>query len=532
MIKYFQNNGYISINDFCYFIYVWFLAILILLTSCRDNNCNDPVIQEKRYFGLCYGPFRDNEDPDFGINPTHEALREDIAFIQGLTKSIRTYGVYDGLEHIPYLCEEFRIDCYPGAWITNLECVNEWQINSLISIANQNLSHVKGLIVGNEVLLRGDVSEEQLINYINRVKAETNLPVGTAETYSDWIYHPDLADAVDIMFVHIYPYWVGRSIDESMPYVISAWNSVKNHFPEKRMVIGETGWPSEGRTIHHAVPGKENQKRYFTEFVKFADENEIEYFYFAIFDEKWKRKFEGETGAHWGLYYSDGSVKEHLIDILPENVRGGISRPPRIVHPTVASLPITIYKNGCDLDNKFYASGWLGELADLKHNDSIGFNPKEYIDESFPENTFSGETCIRITYTPSPSGKGWGGIYWQFPINNWGDYPGFDFSSTINPKDSILLSFWARGESGNEIIEFSSGGINNITKPYRDSHGPVSTGDIQLTKGWVMYTIDLTGKNMTTVIGGFSWVATLSNNPSGVVFYLDDIKIEKKFPDK
>jgi exo-beta-1,3-glucanase (GH17 family) len=480
-----------------------------------------------KFAGLCYSPYRDNENPDAGIHPTIGEFTEDIAFVKNLTNSIRTYGVTDNLERIPFLCEQLGIDCYPGAWISVSECENERQIKNLIRIADSNLTHVKGLIVGNEVLLRSDISEQRLIEFISRVKASTGLPVASAETWDVWLGHPALAQAVDILFVHIYPYWVGTAVEQGANYVLEKWNAVKTRYPDKTLVIGEAGWPSQGKILGNAIPSEENQRRYLSDFISMANSNNIDYFYFAAFDEKWKNKLEGETGPHWGLYYSGGSPKPLLKDLIPDEAQNGMSRPPRVVNPTKACFPLYVYNDGCDSLNNFFSSGWMGELATLLENDSA-LNPTDIIDELCTENPFSGNSCIRISYKPSPGQ--WGGIYWQFPVNNWGAYPGYDLSECVGPSDSVKLKFRVRGENGGEKAEFKTGGIYDPNLTYRDSYGPLGTGIITLKKEWEERSIELTGRKLSMVMGGFVWVTNYSQNPQGATIYLDEIVFERKTP--
>lgn len=511
-------------------IFTSFSLLLLEWCNCckspsKPENGNGPKVLSENFLGLCYGPYRDNEDPDFGVHPTLSELSEDIAFIKNLAGSIRTYGATDNLEQIPSLCQQYEIDCYPGAWISKYECENRKQINSLINIAKQNLSHVKGLIVGNEVLLRKDISEQQLLDFISEVKSATSLHVTTAEIWKDWIDHPQLAQAVDILFVHIYPYWDGIAVENAANYVLEKWNELKTLYPDKKIIIGETGWPSEGDTRGSAIPNEENQKLYLSNFISMAKCNHIDYFYFEIFDEKWKSKLEGKAGSHWGIYYSDGSLKPHLVDLIPDSARIGISRPPRIVNPTEATLPLYVYKDGCDPLNGFFPSGWMGELAELISNDSsIARNPTEIIDELHSDNLYSGETCIRISYTPSP-GK-WGGIYWQFPVNNWGVYPGYDLSNTLAGYDTVKLSFWVRGKEGGEKAEFKTGGIYDPKLEYSDSYGPIATKVETLTTRWEKHSLNLTGKDLSMIIGGFCWVTNYNHNPNGCTIYLDEIVFE------
>lgn len=161
-----------------------------------------------------------------------------------------------------------------------------------------------------------------------------------------------------------------------------------------------------------------------------------------------------------------------------------------------------------DIAARFTASGWMGD----------GQQGTKFIQlmEAWKDKPHSAPGCIKVVYSPGPNG--WGGIYWQNKPDNWGDKPGEDFSHAGYKK----LIFWARGETGDELIEFKSGGINAPGKQFRDSF-EISAGKIQLEKEWKQYTLDLEGKNLSSVIGGFCWVAAKSANPNGATFYLDDI---------
>ncbi|NIM13974.1 MAG: hypothetical protein GTO45_18165 [Candidatus Aminicenantes bacterium] len=168
-------------------------------------------------------------------------------------------------------------------------------------------------------------------------------------------------------------------------------------------------------------------------------------------------------------------------------------------------------KKGEPLDvwAKFTAAGWMGD----------GEYGEKYIQlaEAWKENPHSAPLCIRITYTPGPK-KGWAGIYWQNEPDNWGDEPGDNLQKIGYKK----LTFWARGENGGEVVEFKAGGINAPGKAYRDSF-EVNLGKVVLEKTWKQFTIDLEGQDLSSVIGGFCWVASRAANPKGLTFYLDDI---------
>ncbi|MFQ5654501.1 MAG: glycosyl hydrolase family 17 protein, partial [Planctomycetota bacterium] len=424
--------------------------------------------------GACYGPFRDNEDPDRGVFPTLPELQADIAFIKKVTGVIRTYGSASSPGRIPFLCDKAGIDCYPGAWLGKESIDNKKETDALIRIAGEKRPHVKGLIVGNEVLLRGDLTEAQLIEYIRQVKRSTTLPVTTAEIWGRWRKHPALADEVDFLLIHVHPYWEGIPVDRAAQHVVDAWKQIRDGAGGKRVVIGETGWPSRGGTRGRAVAGAENQARFMEDFLRLAAREGIEYFWFDLFDEQWKSRFEGGVGAHWGIYNSDGSLKPHLKRLVPEAVREGISRPPRKVEPVVVSAPLHVYVDGASEQNGFLPSGWMGDTASIEIDRAHGVRPH------------SGESCIRITYDPSRSRRqGWAGIYWQFPLNNWGEYPGYMLSGAAR------VTFWARGERGGERAELKVGGIRSSGKPHRDSFGPISSGVIKLAQEWKKHTIDL-----------------------------------------
>ena len=170
-------------------------------------------------------------------------------------------------------------------------------------------------------------------------------------------------------------------------------------------------------------------------------------------------------------------------------------------------LSFDIYSEQYAISNHFIPSGWMGDIGDITFSDSDVTNPH------------SGATAIRIDYAATGS-QGWAGIYWQEPANNWGNVPdaGFDLTGATS------VTFWARGAQGGEKAEFKVGGIGG---PYPDSIQPaVSTGVITLSSDWQQYTIDLTGKDLSHVIGGFVWVTNQNQNPNGATIYLDDIRFE------
>ena len=168
----------------------------------------------------------------------------------------------------------------------------------------------------------------------------------------------------------------------------------------------------------------------------------------------------------------------------------------------------SVYTDAEAPGDHFFASGWMGDFGDIK------------INEKYSKKPHSGGTCIQIDYSNKASqGARWAGVYWQNPPNNWGTRPGgFDLTGAKK------VTFWARGEKGGERIEeFKIGGI---TGEYADSD-VAGIGPVVLTAEWQQFTIDLQGKDLSSISGGFCWSTNLEVNPDGITFYLDDIRYDK-----
>jgi hypothetical protein len=174
----------------------------------------------------------------------------------------------------------------------------------------------------------------------------------------------------------------------------------------------------------------------------------------------------------------------------------------------VSAFPFYIYVNGAAKENHCYPSGWMGDYGDLRVNVKDVTNP-----HSLPSN-------IKISYTAKgKNGAGWAGVYWQQPANNWGTA-----NAGYNLTGAKRLTFWARGGKGNEVInEFKVGGIQG---EYADTD-VAGIGPVKLTTAWKQYTIDLTGKDLSRIAGGFCWAASADENPDGFDIFLDDIMFEQ-----
>jgi hypothetical protein len=167
--------------------------------------------------------------------------------------------------------------------------------------------------VGSEVLLRGDLTSEKLVEYMDQVRqAVPNVPVATADTYAQLLTHPDIVEASDIVLVNYYPYWEGIALENAVPAIHDWHGQVVKAAKDKRVIVTETGWPSDGDTKGLAVPSPENAAFFFKNFISWARANGIEYYYFEAFDEPWKSQYEGPQGAHWGIWDRYGNLKSGM----------------------------------------------------------------------------------------------------------------------------------------------------------------------------------------------------------------------------
>lgn len=263
---------------------------------------------------VSYAPFSKDESPltsSGGIVASEELVRNDLALLAKYTSCIRTYSTL-GLEIVPKIARENGLKMYMGAWVSSDKINTQKEINKLIELVKANEDVVKAVIVGNEVLLRGDASENQLVSYIKQVKeALPETKVTYADVWEFWVKHPKIKEVTDFVTIHILPYWEDepKNIKTSIGHLADVRGEVEALLGEKNILIGETGWPSEGRTREDAHPSKINQAIFIREFVKLADENSWDYNIIEAFDQPWKRVSEGAVGGFWGLFDKDRTDK-------------------------------------------------------------------------------------------------------------------------------------------------------------------------------------------------------------------------------
>ena len=249
--------------------------------------------------GLCYSAYEEGQKP--GDILTIEQIRRRMEVIAPYTKWIRSFSCIEGNELVPIVAREFGLKTLVGAWLGKDQELNEQEIAGLIQLAKAG--YVDIAAVGNEVLYRQDFSEEALLDYIHRVKnAIPEVQVGYVDAYYEFTDCPKIADACDVILSNCYPFWEGCHIDYSLVYMKQMYQQAMQAAKGKKVIITETGWPSQGKSLEGAEPSMQNAIKYFINTQQWAREEGIEIFYFSSFDESWKVGAEGDVGAYWGLW--------------------------------------------------------------------------------------------------------------------------------------------------------------------------------------------------------------------------------------
>jgi exo-beta-1,3-glucanase (GH17 family)/cellulose synthase/poly-beta-1,6-N-acetylglucosamine synthase-like glycosyltransferase len=279
--------------------------------------------------GFAFSPMRADDNPIEHRLPSVDEIDQDLALLENKTHAVRTYGVDGTLAEIPALAKQRNINVTLGASISSDRKANAKEIQSLINIADQQRQNVVRVIIGNEVILRNDLSVSELIEYLKLARMQLDIPVSTAEPWDIWLKHPELAANVDFLAVHMLPYWEGISLDKSVDYIVEHMNDLKRAYPDKSIVIAEVGWPSNGRTRKAAVSSKANEAIFLRRFIERAEQEHYVYYVMEAFDQPWKRENEGSVGSYWGVYDVDRQPKfefsKPILNIPQWHMLAGIS---------------------------------------------------------------------------------------------------------------------------------------------------------------------------------------------------------------
>jgi exo-beta-1,3-glucanase (GH17 family) len=254
---------------------------------------------------ISYAPFRDGQDPLVpGTMVSAEQIDQDLTLLARYTDCIRTYSNANGLDQIPAIAQRHGLKMLMGLWLANNAALNRQQIATAIDLAKKYPDVISAVIVGNEVLLRGELSAADLGAIIREVKSQVSMPVTYADVWEFWLRHSDLQNDVDFVTVHILPYWEDLPLPASVAaaHVADIREKVARAIPNKEIVIGEVGWPSAGRMREAARPSPSNQARVITETLELARRQNFRVNVIEAFDQPWKRALEGSTGRYWGIF--------------------------------------------------------------------------------------------------------------------------------------------------------------------------------------------------------------------------------------
>jgi glucan 1,3-beta-glucosidase len=258
-----------------------------------------------KLYCLSYAPFRDGQNPLVeGTRVEPWRIDEDLALLSKYTGCVRTYSVDDGRDDVLKSARRYGLKVLYGVWVSNDPAKTRAQIETTIALAKDFPDVMAAVVVGNEVLLRGEMSATDLIAAIREVKAHVSMPVTYADVWEYWLRYPDVQNAVDFVTIHVLPYWEDFPIPASQAaaHVAAIRSRVAAAIPGKEIVIGEFGWPSAGRMREGARPSPSNQARAVTEALALAQRENFRLNVIEAFDQPWKRALEGAVGGYWGIF--------------------------------------------------------------------------------------------------------------------------------------------------------------------------------------------------------------------------------------
>jgi len=258
--------------------------------------------------GMAFSPFGSGQDPVPQVLPTPEQLDADLRLLAGKVTAVRTYSSLKSLGQIPDIAARHQLKVAQGAWVDRQLATNELEIAAAIDLANHHANVIR-LVIGNEVILRNDLSVAELSRQLDRVRAAVEQPVSTAEPWDVWLKNPQLVEHVDYIAVHLLPYWEGIPVDQAIDYLARRVAELERAYPDKQVVIAEVGWPSAGRTRDGAVASTSNEAMFLRRFLQRARDEGYIYYIMEAFDQPWKARYEGAVGAYWGVYNVDREPK-------------------------------------------------------------------------------------------------------------------------------------------------------------------------------------------------------------------------------
>ena len=281
-------------------------GINIATLSVEDMRKLVREILNAKLAGLCFSPYVGDQGPGTELDAAQ--IRERLEIIAPYVRWIRSFSCTEGHEQTPAIAAEMGLKTMVGVWLDDDLEQNERELAGALEVARNG--HANILAVGNEVLLRGDLKEDQLIDYIERTReGAPGVEVGYFDAYYKFVDHPRVSAACDVLLANCYPFWEGYPAEHALVYMKDMYRRAAGAANGKKVIISETGWPNKGTAEGAAVPSFEHAIKYFIDAYQWAEEEGIDIFYFSAFDETWKVAAEGDVGAYWGLWDGDSDPK-------------------------------------------------------------------------------------------------------------------------------------------------------------------------------------------------------------------------------
>jgi exo-beta-1,3-glucanase (GH17 family) len=278
-----------------------------------------PLDPGEKLYCVSYAPFRGAQSPlDLSTKIEAAQIDRDLAQLATMTDCVRTYSVDFGLDQVPEIAKRHGLKVLLGLWVSSHTDRTQYQISTGVALANRFPDVVRAIIVGNEALLRGEVSPAMLAEIIGTVKSRVKVPVTYADVWEFWLRYSELATAVDFITIHILPYWEDDPVAarNAADHVDAIRKRVADYFPGKEVVIGEVGWPSAGRMREGALPSPANLARVMADVLERGRREHFRVNVIEAFDQPWKRALEGTVGGHWGLF-DDATHRQKFVWGMP-----------------------------------------------------------------------------------------------------------------------------------------------------------------------------------------------------------------------
>lgn len=317
----------------------WWLATPI-------NLARAPIDPKAKLLCVSYAPFRGDQTP---LEPTThiaaEQIAEDLAQLAKISDCVRTYSIENGLDQVPALAAKVGLKVIQGIWLGSNRLKNLAQIATVVGLTKEYPGVITSVVVGNEVLLRGEMTTSDLAATIRSVKSQVAVPVTYADVWEYWLRNREVYDAVDFVTIHILPYWEDLPIRAKYAaiHVDAIRKRMAVAFPGKEILIGETGWPSAGRMREAALPSRTNQARVVSEILALAKRENFRVNLIEAYDQPWKRQLEGTVGGYWGLF---------------DSVRRAVKYPPGVA---ISNYPFWKLQMGCGMALSLFVfvAAWL-----------------------------------------------------------------------------------------------------------------------------------------------------------------------------